>query len=795
MNPTPTHPQLNNLSPHDHALAWLVGLLLFGLYMLTFDGTIHSTDGLSLLAVTENLVKHGRFDTAQLENWESAALGVDGWPYTFFALGPSLVLAPVYWLALKLPLVGLSQTTLVLIPLLIAGAAPYLYLSSRRLGYAVNTAIIAALLSGVATLAWPYTYDLYAEPFTYFSFAVAFYFALAYRQDGHLWQVFVMSLALGLTILHKVVNAGIVLPFFWYVAVPDFRLFKFRAYDWRAIGVAAPAVGLSVLAFLAYNIDRFGDPLDAGYRFNYFFQIPLWVGVVGMLFNPFKSILLYVPLFLLIPFSINQMGRRHPRELALIGGLLLGYFIIFGAIFLDWGGGRSWGPRYLVPLNGLLTLLLLPLIDRALQPGRWGVRIALIAFGALSTFIQILGLSARDYPFLGADDYWVRPPNFAIWGTFPADDLDHWPIWGHLLRFDPAQFDTIWHWRWQDLNQFDAVSLLALLLIGGLGLGGLLAILHRHPRRASWWVAAAWLVAFGGVGLVLLRHPDDPRSIKMADEADDLWPAYRELTRQLPAMAGPNDTVIFTDRRFEFYLFDHDKSMSQRFVVAKPTQPDILAAVPAKVLERASLGKVWLVTDDLDNRTLAYSTELWLAERGQAGEPHLFGDSVRLTPFDLNPKAEYTPLPSEPALVVVVDPNQVKFNGIAALLGWQWLPLETAQPPLLAAGETHPFELYWIYRGKAPDDKFFVRLVDPAGQVALEQFTTPRPSSHLILGQLIIEDAALNLPADLPPGPYRLQIGFTIPVVEAGELLFDLPSNLTEVQVVNLQTHRVSDDD
>jgi hypothetical protein len=101
----------------------------------------------------------------------------------------------------------------------------------------------------------------------------------------------------------------------------------------------------------------------------------------------------------------------------------------------------------------------------------------------------------------------------------------------------------------------------------------------------------------------------------------------------------------------------------------------------------------------------------------------------------------------------------------------------------LQTGRAYDFELYWIYRGKAPQDRFFVRLLDQAGQAVVEVLTTPRPDERLIPGQLLIEDAILTLPAQLTPGTYTLQIGFTIPVVETGELVFSLPAELTEVRI------------
>ncbi|MBI1880347.1 MAG: phospholipid carrier-dependent glycosyltransferase [Chloroflexi bacterium] len=197
------YPSSTHLLSIDKSLAAFLALLLFGLYMVTFDGTLHSTDGLSMIAVAENLVKHGRFDTRQLENWENVYLGLDGQPYTLFALGPTLFMAPFLTLALFLSQLGLTQTTMILMPLFSALTAPYLYLSVRRLGYPPKTGLVITLLAGLATMIWPRTRDLVADPLILFSFTAAFYYALAYRQNRKLSQAGLMGLALSLAVLHK----------------------------------------------------------------------------------------------------------------------------------------------------------------------------------------------------------------------------------------------------------------------------------------------------------------------------------------------------------------------------------------------------------------------------------------------------------------------------------------------------------------------------------------------------------------------------------------------------------------
>jgi hypothetical protein len=460
----------------------------------------------------------------------------------------------------------------------------------------------------------------------------------------------------------------------------------------------------------------------------------------------------------------------------------LSYMLAYGS-FYDWGGGRNWGPRYLAPLSALLTLLLLPLIDRAFQPRQWLLRLILLGVGALSVGMQILGISARDYAFLDAADYWTPPPNLSFWGELRWDQPDQWPIWGHWLRFDLTHIPVIWRWQWADLSHFDPLALLAALLIMALSLAGVIAI-YLFQRDFKVWLVIAWLLAGSSVALILARSYDDPRSIKDEAEASNLWPAYQTLVRGLPQLVSPGDALVFTDRRFEFYLLDTDKSSSQRYIIAKPSQPEILEAVP-RLLQSASPERIWLVTDDLDNRQLAYATELWLREHGRPTSSYIFGESVRLTAFEPLPSTTpWEALPAEPSLAGLVDPGDTKFNGIAALLGWAWPGLETTSPPRLQTGQIYPFELYWIYHGKTSEDKFFLRLLDASSQPVLEAWLSPSTGNDLIPGQLVIEAATLPLPADLPAGLYHLQLGFSTAAVEAGELIFDLPADMTEIQIV-----------
>jgi hypothetical protein len=262
--------------------------------------------------------------------------------------------------------------------------------------------------------------------------------------------------------------------------------------------------------------------------------------------------------------------------------------------------------------------------------------------------------------------------------------------------------------------------------------------------------------------------------------------AYSALMTDLPKLMTKHDVVIFTDSRFDFYLFNTDKSLAQRFMIANPRQTQVLESVPQLIQEQAKAGRIWLVTDPLENEQLAYAIELWLRTHSQAEDVYVFGNGVRLTAFEPLPATTPWPvIPAEPQLTRLVKPDDYKFNGIAALLGWNWSSLDSAKPPVLEIGQTYLFELYWIYQGKATQDTFFARLLDPTGQIATQVLFPGETHHNLTLGQLMIEQTKISIPAKFTPGLYHLQLGFSTRAVAAGELIFDLPVELTEVRIIN----------
>ena len=85
------------------------------------------------------------------------------------------------------------------------------------------------------------------------------------------------------------------------------------------------------------------------------------------------------------------------------------------------------------------------------------------------------------------------------------------------------------------------------------------------------------------------------------------------------------------------------------------------------------------------------------------------------------------------------------------------------------AGRPFPIVLYWEALGPIPTDAIiFAHLLSANGQLVAQHDGPPAgglyPTSHWIAGDLFTHRIILDLPADLPPGPYDLMVGmYTYP--------------------------------
>jgi len=150
----------------DSRLALGLAALLFSLYLLTFSGRYHSSDEMSMLAVTDSLARRGAWDI-ELLRWmgeQQGSFGPDGHLYSRKGVGTTLAALPFYWLAVQVERIGNVQAAMLTNGVVTALTAAFLFLLLRRLRYGEGVALGVALAYGLATMAWPYARYLFSEP-------------------------------------------------------------------------------------------------------------------------------------------------------------------------------------------------------------------------------------------------------------------------------------------------------------------------------------------------------------------------------------------------------------------------------------------------------------------------------------------------------------------------------------------------------------------------------------------------------------------------------------------------------
>jgi hypothetical protein len=174
------------------------------------------------------------------------------------------------------------------------------------------------------------------------------------------WRLFIVGLLLGMAVLVEYPAAlfGLLLiPLAaWLMARPS-RL------CWLCVGAAMP-----LLLLVTYQKLVTGAWFQAAYAFST--QAPrrqgVWFGidpprtavVFQLLFAPYRGLLLWSPwLLLAIPGACSWWQRRSVRPF-MVGSLLFSLTVLLlNAGLVDWDGGRSCGPRHLVPIVPMLAWL------------------------------------------------------------------------------------------------------------------------------------------------------------------------------------------------------------------------------------------------------------------------------------------------------------------------------------------------------------------------------------------------------------------------------------------------------
>lgn len=696
-------------------LALCLFALLFSIYLLTFSGTYHSSDEMSILGVTDSLARRGAVDI-DLLRWmgkQQGDFGPDGHLYSNKGLGTTLAALPFYWLGLQWDRIGNVQAGMLTSAVVTALTGALIYCFLRRLRFSDGTSLGTALAFGLGTMAWPYARYLFAESLAGLSLLWSAY-SLHCFGDRRDWAAGLLAgLGLGLSLLTRL-NTAIVVPFFVLLLLVNLYRHHGRRYrDWirpLVIFVLPMLVALACTGW--YNWVRFGSPWITGYQPEERFATSFFKGFYGLVLSPNKGLLWYNPLLLAALIAWPAFYRRHRDQALLIAAVVLGNVVFYSPWHL-WWAGHSWGPRFLLTVVPLATLPLAPALEAATRRRPLAVGLGVLAL--LSIAVQLLGV-AVDFNLYLEDIY-------AELGLYHPATLYN-PAYSPLLRqipyLRPQNLDLAWarggSLDWLPLVVGVLLALAAALLLSAIWRG------RRYPGTGS------GLLVLLGLGVVF--------SLLCYAPAGDVAEAAHALTgMERSGEAGALTDLVLTGAFQDAY----DGGLP-------------VWGVPSRDQVRGEHDAIWMVGRGPAEPAVA---------RFQVG-------TVRLD-YHAPPGAQFE---TGRLLVPPLD-EEVLLGGAIQLVSIQ-LDTGTVRP-----GEVLSVTLFWRGLAPVDISyTVFLQAIDEGGVKAGQTDRLPCdggcPTNSWRPGDLVGEWYSLPVRADTPPGRYQLITGMYD--LATGELLPRLDS-------------------
>jgi hypothetical protein len=742
--------QANRILPHAALF-----LFLLAVYLLTYTPRVNSSDGLAMFATAESMVRRGALDVEQIRwmDLQQGTYGLDGLLYSRKGVGVPLGLLPLTALGLLVPWFGPVGASLLFNAIITALTAVLLLTYLETLGFPRRTGLVVALTYGLATLAWPYAKSLFSDPFSGFLLLLAAWALLKMKHTlaanprpgpAALSYAALAGLALGWNVATRYAEA-IFLPVFgllllYYLMTNDELRLTITPSPLKTqnskliiaiLAFAAPIL-LTGLSLMAFNLSRYGDPLNTGYLPSETFSAFWPEGIFGQLFSPGRGLLLYSPVLALSLWGFFPFLRRRPAEALLGLSIIAMHLLLYGKWFM-WHGGYAWGPRFIIPTLPFWAMFLAPVFQFTIDElrltneklTRRTARFIVPILVAASLLIQIPLLLVDFSPFLNSLLDTGLPlfarETFFQWRYSPLEAI--WPF------ISMGKLDVAWLWqgRWNG-------EMLAALLTNVVVCGVFLKQQFGPMENRRGVGPAALLTTLAALVLLLAgahRLPAEPVRAAVAALNRDIGRADAVITN------GPELTEPLAER------YTGRAPVLGLNNGGFPLPDDITRRLHETI---AAHRQVWWLPN-------------WLPPEQSAIEQTLLAEMVRVENRDFA---------GQRLVLFAAPPDESLARPMEAAFGSSIVMSSAAVPPTGSPGAALTIELRWQTTAPLDEDyHVFMHLTDAAEQVIAQADGQPgqwtRPTSGWAVGETIIDRYGLWLAAETPPGRYTLRVGLYRP--------------------------------
>ncbi len=264
-------------------------------------------------------------------------------------------------------LTGQFLAATLLFPALGALTVFLLYRLVVALGYHIRTAILMAIILAAGTFHWKHTLYMQEESLLVLFLTAAALLLILNEKTHSFLPAFFLSAVLGICLHIDMISLIMILPIILVAAGREIVWAKEIHPLWR-ISKWLLALLLGLAPFLAlmgwYNFVRFGNCLETGYGLSASQMAAPSAGssffpaLAALFFSPGKSLFLYNPILIAVPFCFFGFVRKHTvLFLALFLAVIAN--LVYYSMQPNWAGDPAWGARHQA---ALLPFLVLPLV-------------------------------------------------------------------------------------------------------------------------------------------------------------------------------------------------------------------------------------------------------------------------------------------------------------------------------------------------------------------------------------------------------------------------------------------------